>query len=268
MAPLFTYIIIAILAVLLSVLSSIAGLGGGIFLIPLMILLFDLPVKYIAGTMLLAMVPFTAMATVQNIRNGYVNFKIGFLVQIGAIIGVLIGAHYSTVFSDLILKMAFLTIVLYLLISIQFKDRSELNLVAQLFRLLNNFPPTMFLKKLDKRISLTALIILGFIAGFFSGLLGIGGGFMIVPLFIIGVRLPTKIAVGTSLFMILLTSTVGAAQHAMLHHIRLELALTLATGMILGALIGASLLTRIPEKRLTKIISFVLLMAVIGVIFR
>lgn len=218
--------------------------------------------------MLLAMVPFTAMATVQNIRNGYVNFQIGFLVQIGAIIGVLIGAHYSTVFSDFILKMAFLTIVLYLLVSLQFKDRSEFNLAAQLFRLLNNLPPTILFKKMDKRVSLTAMIILGLLAGFFSGLLGIGGGFMIVPLFIIGMRLPTKIAVGTSLFMILLISAVGAAQHALLHHLRLELAMVLAIGMIFGALIGSSLLTRIPERRLSKIISFVLLMGAVGVIFR
>jgi len=268
MAPLFTYIIIALLAVLLSVLSSIAGLGGGIFLIPLMIFLFDLPVKYVAGTMLLAMVPFTAMATLQNIRNGYVNFRIGSLVQIGAVIGVLVGVHYSTVFSDIILKITFLSIILYLLISLQFKNRSQFNLATQLFRLLNNIPPHTELRKLDIRISLTALIILGFLAGFFSGLLGIGGGFMMVPLFMIGIKLPPKIAVGTSLFMILLTSSIGAIQHAALHHIRYELALALAIGMIIGALIGSLLLTKISERRLTKIISFVLLIAAVGVIFR
>jgi uncharacterized membrane protein YfcA len=68
--------------------------------------------------------------------------------------------------------------------------------------------------------------------------------------------------------MILLTSSVGAVQHALLHHVRYELALVLAIGMILGAVIGSSLLTKIPEKRLTKIISFVLFLAAVGVIFR
>lgn len=269
MSGLLSFIILAILAVLLSTLSAISGLGGGIFLIPLIIFLFKLPLKYVAGTMLLAMVPFTAVATFQNIRNKYVNFKIGLLIQSGAIVGVLVGAHYAALLPDLILKITFISVILYLLISLYVKDRSEFNLAAQLFLILNHLPPYITISDLpNKGISLTAIVILGFLAGFFSGLLGIGGGFMIVPLFINGMRLPVKIAVGTSLFMIVITSSVGAVQHALLDHIQYHLAFVLAIGMIVGAAIGTSLLKKISEIKLRKVIFFILVLATAGVILR
>ena len=269
MPGLFSLLILAILAVFLSTISAISGLGGGIFLIPLMVLLFKLPLKYVAGTMLLAMVPFTAVATFQNIQNKYVNFRIGLLLQSGAIVGVLVGSHYTAVLPNFILKILFISVVLYLLISLQVKDKSEFNLAALLFMIFNHLPPHITIDDLpNKRISLSAMVILGFLAGFFSGLLGIGGGFMIVPLFIVGLKLPAKIAVGTSLFMILITSSVGAVHHAILDHIKYDLVFVLAVGMIIGAAIGASFLKRISEKRLRKVIFFILLVAVIGVILR
>jgi uncharacterized membrane protein YfcA len=266
--PLVTAIL-AILAVLLSALSAISGLGGGIFLIPLLILLLKLPLKFAAGTMLLAMVPFTAVATFRNIQNKYVNFKIGFFIQVGAVIGVLIGAHFSVLLPDIVLKLMFLFIVLYLLISLQVKEKSEFNLAAQVYFLLNRLPPRIALQDLaTSEVSISALVVLGIIAGFFSGLLGIGGGFMIVPLFIIGMRLPVKVAVGTSLFMILITSSVGAIQHAILDHVRYHLSFILGGGMIIGAAAGAALLKKISERRLRKLILVVLILAAVAVILR
>jgi uncharacterized protein len=260
---------LAVLAVLLSTLSAISGLGGGIFLIPLMILFFDLPLKYLAGTMLLAMVPFTAVATFKNIQNKYVNFRVGLLLQSGAIVGVIIGSHYAAIFPNYVLKALFVSVVLYLLISLQQKEKSEYNLATQLFLVFNHLPPHITINELPiKGISLSAIVILGFIAGFFSGLLGIGGGFVIVPLFIVGMKLPAKIAVGTSLFMILITSSVGAVHHAILQHIQYQLSFVLAFGMIIGAAIGSNLLKRISEKKLKKVISLILVLAVVGVILR
>lgn len=269
MSGLLSLITLAVLAVLLSTLSAISGFGGGIFLIPLIILLFKLPLKYVAGTMLLAMVPFTTVATFRNIQNIYVNFKIGLLLQSGAILGVLIGTHYSAQLPNFVLKTIFVSIILYLIISIAVKDKSEFNLAAQLFHFLNKIPPHITIIDLpNKRISPSALIILGILAGFFSGLLGIGGGFMIVPLFILGMKLPPKIAVGTSLFMVLITSSVGAIRHAIMNHIQYHLAFVLAISMIAGATIGTSVLKRISEKRLKKIILLILIAAVVGVILR
>lgn len=262
-------IIFVCLAVLLSTISAISGFGSGIYLLPLIILLFKLPLKYAAGTMLLAMVPFTAVATFRNIQNIYVNFKIGSLLQSGAIFGVLVGSHYSATLPNYILKIILILIILYLIISLQVKERSEFNLAAQLFFIFNHLPPHIQIADLpQKRISVSAMVILGFLAGFFSGLLGIGGGFMIVPLFIIGMKLPAKIAVGTSLFMVLITSSVGAVRHAMMEHIQYDLAFVLALSMIVGAAIGTSLLKKISETRLRKVISLILVLAVIGVIFR
>lgn len=265
----FTIVLLSVLVVFLSTLSTIAGLGGGIFLIPLIVIFFNLPLKYVAGTILLAMVPFTAVATISNVRNGYVYFRTGLIVQIGAIIGVLIGARYSAVLPNAILKGLFVAVAFYLLISLYVSNRSGFNLAAQLFYRLKVLPPLIERDKTTgEKMSLTALIVIGSISGAMSGLLGIGGGFMFVPLFIAGMRLPIKIAVGTSLFMILLTSSAGAIQHAFLGHIRYDLAFLLAIGMMGGATIGTRVLKKVREPFLMKMILVILLFAVIGIMIR
>ena len=108
------YLLIFLIAILTSAASACVGLGGGLLLIPFLILIFDLPVKIVAGTMLFAMVPYTAVATWGNLRNDYVNFKIGLVMVIGATVGVVLGAYFTDVFPDLLLKIIFVTIVFYL----------------------------------------------------------------------------------------------------------------------------------------------------------
>jgi uncharacterized membrane protein YfcA len=91
---------------------------------------------------------------------------------------------------------------------------------------------------------------LGIVAGYFSGLLGIGGGFLNTPVLIVGVLLAPKVAVGTSLFMILLTSLFGAAEHAWLNHIDYAIGTIIAVSMMIGAYLGTHLLKNLPEDKI------------------
>lgn len=254
--------------IVLSILSALSGLGGGIFLIPLLILVFDMPVKFVAGTMLLAMVPYTAVASTQNIKNGYVNFKIGFYTLVGSTIGVYIGTVYSPLLPDLFLRISFIFVVAYMFLSLRKKFIDRATIVTDLFNKLNKLAPHISGDSRGDKISVPGLIFFGLLAGVFSGLLGIGGGFLYVPLLIIGLRFPPKIAIGTSLFMIFITASVGAFRHALLEHILYEKAFILAVGMILGGIIGTKMLKNISEKRLQKTVSIILILAAIATIFR
>jgi len=263
------YILIFILAILTSTASALVGLGGGLLLIPFLILIFDLPVKYVAGTMLIAMVPYTLVATFRNLKHGYVDLRIALIMELGSVSGVLVGSHLSTLIPDFLLKILFLGIVVYLMLSLQIPSDSPYNYVARLFRSVNHYPPYISREaKQMGQISIPALILIGLIAGIFSGMLGIGGGFLKTPVLIVGVLLPPKVAVGTALFMIFITASVGAVNHALLGHINYTIALIITIGMMIGAYFGTGILKSQPEQRIKKFILSAMFIAAILTLFR
>jgi uncharacterized membrane protein YfcA len=263
------YFLLLLIAIITSAASAMVGLGGGLMLIPFIILIFGLPFKYIAGTMLFAMVPFTAVATIRNMRNGYVNFKMGLLMEIGSIAGVLIGANFTEIVPNLILKTFFLLIVAYLMFTLRIPIDSSYNYIAKGFNKINFVPPYIKCQSENTvHCSIPALILVGFIAGYFSGMLGIGGGFLKTPVLIVGLMLPAKVAVGTALFMIMITALFGTIGHAILGHIDYPLAILIAIGMIIGAYIGTGIFKKISEERIKTYIIVVMMIAAILTFFR
>jgi hypothetical protein len=113
------------------------------------------------------------------------------------------------------------------------------------------------------RPSLTRFIVLGVLAGVYSGFLGLGGGFVIVPGLTRFTGMPLKRAIGTSLVTVAVLAIPGTVTHALLGHIDWRLALLLALGVVPGALIGARLTERASEG--TVRIAFAVLLAVVGV---
>ncbi len=267
---LLSYLWIFLIAIAASTVSALVGLGGGILMIPFLILIFGLPVKYVAGTMLFAMVPYTIVATARNLKQGYVNFKIGLIMESGSVIGVFSGAQFSTILPDIALKILFISVVLYLMLTLQIPNDSPYNYVARIFKRLNHIPPKIDCTSSSgvKRLSVPALMIIGFAAGIFSGLLGIGGGFLKTPVLIVGVMLAPKIAVATALFMILITATFGTITHAFLGHIYYPLAMTVAGGMMIGAYFGTSIFKVIPDRKVKQYIFIAMIIAGVFTFFR
>jgi uncharacterized membrane protein YfcA len=258
------YVLIFLLAVITSTASALVGLGGGLLLIPFIILIFGLPLKYVAGTMLIAMVPYTAVATLRNFKQKYVSVKIGLIMEIGSVIGVISGSTASALIPNLYLKIIFVIIILYLMFTLQIPTNSPYNYIARVFKKINFIPPFFNCKTAGRdRCSIPALIFVGFWAGLFSGLLGIGGGFLKTPVLIVGVLLRPKVAVGTALFMIMITASFGAVNHALLGHIYYQIAAVISLGMMIGAFLGSSFLKRLPEKRIRKYIVIALVVAIV-----
>ena len=263
------YILIFLIAIITSAASATVGLGGGLLLIPFIVLIFDLPLKYVAGTMLLAMIPYASMATIRNLKNRYVNFKIGLTMALGSIIGVFFGAYFSSLFPDLLLKMLFLSVAVYLMLTLQIPADSPYNYISRGFNRFNFLPPFITCRMYsDNRCSIPLLTVVGIIAGFFSGLLGIGGGFLNTPILIVAVGLPPKLAVGTSIFMILITAFFGTIEHAYLGHIHYEISLIIAVGMTIGAYTGAFILEKVEENKIKKYLIIAMFVAGVLTFFR
>lgn len=104
---------------------------------------------------------------------------------------------------------------------------------------------------LSERPNRFVLCALGCIVGFLSGLLGIGGGIVLVPLFVSQLRFPLRLAAGTSVAAILPAALVGGLSYALQGHVDWAAGAVLIVGMILGAQLGSYLLVRLPTPLLT-----------------
>ena len=109
---------------------------------------------------------------------------------------------------------------------------------------------------------------LSFFAGALSGLFGVGGGVLLVPILILVVRLPVRLAIGTSMFLVALTSLSGVFQHSLLGNVDFTLGLLLSVGAFFGTLVGAWLSRRISTDKVELIFALALIAVAIQMILK
>lgn len=114
---------------------------------------------------------------------------------------------------------------------------------------------------------LILLVLIGLFAGFLSGLLGIGGGILLVPILHALYGLDMKMAIGTSLFAIVPTAVAGTVSHYLAEHIDLSLALPVAAGAVLGAVLGAWATSVLDAKTLRQIFGLFLFFVALHFLF-
>ena len=102
------------------------------------------------------------------------------------------------------------------------------------------------------------LLCIGLIAGVVSSMLGVGGGIILVPILILLMKLDPHQAIGTSLAIIIPTVLVGAYSHYQLGNVNVQLAIIIATGAVIGAVIGAHVAEALPSLYLKRIFGVVL----------
>ena len=117
-------------------------------------------------------------------------------------------------------------------------------------------------------VSIPMILMAGFIIGLMTGLLGIGGGVVIMPIFVYLLGVPTKMAVGTSLFLVLCSAFVGTIGHALSGNVSLQLVIYTMIGSTAGAQVGAALTSRVKARRIRGYFSVVTLAAAGMVIFK
>ena len=117
-------------------------------------------------------------------------------------------------------------------------------------------------------VSIPIALAAGLCIGAMTGLLGIGGGVIVMPIFIYLLGVPTKMAVGTSLFLVLLSSLIGTAGHALSGNVSLRLAIYLMLGSTFGAQLGARLTSRVRSQRIRGYFALIVLLAAGMVIYK
>lgn len=241
---------------LAGVLSGIFGIGGGVLIVPALIMAGLAPAEAI-GTSLAALLPPVGIFGVLIYRRErLVNFKAGLLIALGLFLTMSFGAYLSnSVLDASSLKIAYGLFLLY---------------VA--FRYLGPFrklePGAYPLDSKPERDSTLGYFLVGCLAGILSGMFGIGGGAVIIPCLTGFFHYSPKRASGTTLMVLLPpVGLLGAWVYYSQGNLLFDKAWPVVVGLMIGTIVGANLSVRLPENLVKKMFGIFLLLIAIKYVF-
>ena len=242
-----------------GVLGGFFGVGGGFLAGPLLFWT-GVPVNIVVGTDLAHMTGKSIVAAKRHRTLGHVDFRLGSIMVIGTVIGVEIGARlieYLEVMGnvDEVVGIAYIVILLVISAFTAWESIRALNMIrtesldvedvlafrgiTQRMHAIRLPPMLAFPQSGIEAVSLWVVLGVGLIAGVLAGFLGVGGGFIRMPMLVYLVGMPTHVAVGTDLFEIVISAGFGTLTHALKGNVDILMALVMQTGAAVGAQIGA-----------------------------
>lgn len=241
-----------------SAFGTVIGFGGGVFMVPLLTLVFHFPIQLAIGCVILALMPSALISTIHNSRRGLIDFPVGILLEIPTIGGTVLGAWLTSYVPTWQLEILFSAMVIVTAITMLRRKDGGFPSRFRILKTLNNVPPRIVRETPNGtyRMSGITITLFGLISGTIAGLFGIGGGFIKGPIMVLGFGMPARIAAPTALFMIVITSSVGSVSHYLLGHIQWKSGLFLVVAFTLGSLFGNRRARTIKEKTLVQYIAW------------
>ncbi len=256
------------LGLAIGVLTGLFGVGGGFLLNPLMIVLLGIHESVVVGTSLCFMVGTGAAGVSRHLRSRNVEPRSTLLIGVGAVVGTVLGAQVHTSLkaemSPHDFKITILVLYLVLLVGTAYLVYRGPGGDSKRGSLLQRLPvgPRVNLPAVGlTSVSLPGLMVVGLPIGIVSGLLGIGGGVLFMPLLLLVVGLTAHQAVGTSLGVVLFNGVIGTIEHGRAENVSLWVAMTLLVGSSVGVQAGAWINDRLHAHRLRRWFALVVLLA-------
>lgn len=253
MFDLFNLLLLFIGAIGIGFVSAIAGIGGGSLMVPFMVLMLNYDVRIAIAISLLCVVVTSSTVASEYLKRGLVNIRIALLLEPITALGAIVGAYITLTLPDRLIKGALGLLLLYVS-------------VTMLRRALKRAPPKSVTGEIPFFRKLLSVLV-SFLAGLTSGMLGIAGGVLKVPLMTLILGLPIKVAVATSSFMVGLTAASGGMVYLMRGLVDPLSVIALASGIIPGATLGAKYMRRLKPWAVRLVFSFILLYASIRLLY-
>jgi uncharacterized membrane protein YfcA len=276
-----------------GLLSGLFGVGGGFLLTPLLIMI-GIPPTVAAASDSNQIVAAASSGSFAHSRSGNVDYKMGVLLLLGGLVGgtggvELIKLLRATGQAGFAIRLTYV-VMLAFIGSYMFVDslrglrlarggalpvrEAEAERRPSLYaRMVQALPGKMSFERSGIRISVLMPLALGVLVGVLAAIMGVGGGFIMVPVMVYLLRMPMHVVVGTSLFQILFTCVNVTVLQAYLNHtVDFLLALTLLVGSTSGAQAGARISRRLKADQLkvmmAGIILVVMIVMVLGLVMR
>ncbi len=274
---------IILLGIIIGFLTGLYGVGGGFLLTPALKILFGIPYPIAIGSSIVLITCNAIVASWEHHKKRNVDFALGGVLAIGSIIGAEIGVRLLQLLQriteskdslnsfsqfDTTLNFLFLALMVWVAISLFREIRSKNStdeVVTPLSKTLQNLsiPPQVTFKRSNlTKLSLWVPLAFALFAGIFTGLLGIGGGFINLPLLIYGIGVPTLVAVGTTSFQIFFAAGYGSFRHMINGNVSTVLAGLLFVGSLVGVKLGAMCAHRFGGKQVRHSFIVVILLGI------
>ncbi|MBD3883126.1 sulfite exporter TauE/SafE family protein [Phormidium tenue FACHB-886] len=226
-------------------LAGLLGIGGGLLMVPALTV-FNVPLVQATATSLVGVFLSSVSGSLRNLNAGELNWQVSLALALFGIVTAQIGAWLGNRIPDAALSLAFAALLLVTIFLMNLKQ----NLQRQQAK-----PDEVATKSQEIRVgsSLGAIAGIGLLAGVLSGLFGVGGGVVMVPLQMLFLGEAIKSAVRTSLGAIVAIAISGLIQHTLNSNVLWIPGICLGLGGILGAQFGTRLLPRLSDRAVNRL---------------
>jgi len=254
-------------------LSGMFGVGGGFLMTPLLIFT-GIPPAVAVATGANQIVASSVSGALAQWRRGNVDIKLGTILLIGGVFGAILGVQVMKWLRavgqfDLVISLTYVTFLgvigaLMLAESLYAIQRQRLGVKPKPKTSRHNWvhglPFKMRFPRSKLYISMIPLLVLGWLVGMMVALMGVGGGFVIVPAMIYLLRVSTNVVVGTSLFQIVFVTSLVTILHSTSNHtVDVLLALMLMIGGVVGAQFGVKAGQYLKGEQMRALLGFMVL---------
>lgn len=262
-------------AVVAGIVGALAGLGGGVLIVPLLTVAFGVDIRYAIGASIVSVIATSSGAAAAYVRDRITNMRVGMFLELATTTGAIAGALVAGLVHSTVLFIIFGLVLATSALPMLVKLGEELpqgvvpDRWAKRLRLGSTYPDAV----LGKAVTYEATRVpVGFVmmmfAGLLSGLLGIGSGAFKVLAMDTAMRLPMKVSTTTSNFMIGVTAAASAGIYFARGDVNPLIAAPVALGVLAGAGIGSQLLMRLHNRTLRMLFVPLLLIVALEMILR
>ena len=259
---------------LVGVLSGMFGVGGGFLMTPLLFFI-GIPPAVAVATEANQIVASSFSGVLAHLRRKTVDFKMGTVLMLGGLLGAAIGVvlfnHLKSLGQvDLLVKLCYVVFLgiiggLMFFESLRAIRRTSRNVAppkkSRQRGWVQKLPLKMRFRTSGLYISIIPPLIVGVFVGILAAIMGVGGGFIMVPAMIYILGMPTKVVVGTSLYQIIFVTAFTTLLHATTNYtVDVALAVLLLVGGVIGAQIGTQIGTRLKAEQLRILLAIMVLM--------
>ena len=244
--------------------GALLGLGGGVLLIPFLVIVLGIPMHQAIATSIIAVIATSSAGAAMNLERHIVNMRLGMVLEIATVTGAILGGITANYLSANVLAKLFsglLFLVAFIMIWRTRQHRSNEDVYAN-----GALSGTFIDDATGESVTYTvkkvpAVLCVSLVAGNVSGLLGVGGGIFKVPAMHIISGIPMKAATATSNFMIGVTAAASAFIYFAHGHLNPFVASSAALGVLVGSMTGV----RISRKIHSKVLTWVFAIALLGI---
>ena len=265
------FFILMSLGLVVGFLSGMFGVGGGFLMTP-MLMLLGIPPAVAVASEANHILAASFSGFLAHMRRLNVDFLMGFILLTGGIVGSVLGVFllkYLLIIGQekIFISLSYIFILVFVgvwmlwesLNTLKKSNRGKINKLHEHIWL-HGLPFKIKFRKSHLYISIIPPIFIGFVVGVLSSIMGVGGGFILVPAMIYILGMPTQVVIGTSLLQIVFVTSVSTIMHS---YINQTVDVVLSSLLLIGAVIGAQIGTRVMVKLKGEQIRFLLAIIII-----